>query len=1036
MFASFTRYIWLTTGMIIVLAVSFAVYVWSEKLIDHANEKRQQSFVLAQELRQSSDDLTRMVRTYIATGNPIYKQHYQDILDIRNGVKPRPEQYYNVYWDLVMADGVPPRPDSSQTVSLLELLRRAGFTLEEFGKLEEAKANSDALTATEFEAMRLIETTDAEAARSQANRILYDARYHQAKASIMRPIGEFIDMMDRRTLQTVHRTENLAIALRSLFGVLGLGLILLLWRSYQGLLIALGGSVDMVRTHIQKIGQGDFSDTILLPRGQRDSVMGWLSQTQRNLRDLDAQNRLAHQSLAESESKLQAILNASQVAIAWADPDGRIEYVNSKFVSMFGYTLNDVKTVDQWYQLAYPDAGYRAELVAEWNRKVQRSSSDHSPIDPMEVQVTCKDGTVCYAILMGSWAGTRLLANFSDITARKLAEDKAQRLSNLYATLSQCNQAIVHCVDKAELFPLICRYAVQFGKMKMAWIAQADPATGIVRPAACFGDGVEYLQDIQVTFNPDHPTGRGPTGIALRTGLPVWCQDFKRDPMTFPWHEQAKRYGWGSSASLPLMDGDQVSGVLTLYAHDANAFDDTIQNLLVKLEVDISFALSRFSSERHRKQAEERIHHLAHFDDLTGLPNRTLLNDRVGMAISQAQRNQQTFAVLLLDLDHFKNVNDSLGHQVGDRLLVQLAERLKNSIRSEDTVSRLGGDEFVLLLSETDANGAGHVAEKLLATVSLPFAINQYQLITTPSIGIAIYPHDGADMDALFKSADAAMYRAKLAGRNSYCFFTPEMQKSSDRVLRVENALRHAVDDGLLCLHYQPQISLESGRVIGAEALLRWTHPELGSVSPAEFIPIAEETGQILKIGEWVLRSAMTQLRQWLDSGVEPFVMSVNLSSVQFRQSHLPQTIIQILEQSGIPPRFLELELTEGAAMSDPRAAVKMMDNLRRHGIGMSIDDFGTGYSSLSQLKRFRVSKLKIDQSFVRDILDDPEDKAIVSAVISLAKSLGMKAIAEGVETDAQLEYLRQQGCDEIQGYYYSKPLSADAFLDYLRTYR
>ena len=431
-------------------------------------------------------------------------------------------------------------------------------------------------------------------------------------------------------------------------------------------------------------------------------------------------------------------------------------------------------------------------------------------------------------------------------------------------------------------------------------------------------------------------------------------------------------------------------------------------------------------------EAQAHIQRLAHFDSLTRLPNRALLHDRGRLALAAAQRNCHSVALMFLDLDHFKNVNDSLGHPVGDQVLVKLAARLKAAVRLQDTVSRLGGDEFVLLLPNTDAQGAARVAGKLLQAALTPFQIGQHELTVTPSVGIAIYPQDGTDIDTLSKCADAAMYRAKGDGRNSYRFFTPEIQANSDRALLLGNALRRALERNQLALHYQPQISIENGKTVGAEALLRWEHPELGFVSPAEFIPIAESSGLILPIGEWVIRTAVEQLAAWMKRGMPPMIMAVNLSSVQFRHADLPQLVSSILAEAQVDPGLLELELTEGVAMTNPQAAIAVMDDLHGRGVRMSIDDFGTGYSSLSYLKRFQVYKLKIDQSFVRDITEDSDDKAIVGAIISMASSLGLKTIAEGVETEGQLAFLRSRGCTEAQGYYFSRPLSAASFENHL----
>ena len=435
-----------------------------------------------------------------------------------------------------------------------------------------------------------------------------------------------------------------------------------------------------------------------------------------------------------------------------------------------------------------------------------------------------------------------------------------------------------------------------------------------------------------------------------------------------------------------------------------------------------------------RKIAQEHIEKLAHFDQLTGLPNRTLLEDRFRYALSFARRGGETLAVMFLDLDHFKDINDTLGHNIGDQVLMELAKRLKAILRGQDALSRQGGDEYILILPSTDENGAGVVASKLIEVVSQPFKIDKHELIVTASIGIAIYPNDGTNLETLSKHADIAMYRAKHEGRNSFRFFTPEMQKHSARNLMLANELRHALERNELYLHYQPQISLQGGHIIGVEALLRWQHPEMGMVSPSEFIPIAERSGQIIPIGEWVFRTAARQLKEWIDNGMQPMMMAANLSAVQFRQNDLPEWIDHILDEVKLPHHLLELELTEAATMENTAAAVNMMKKLHERGIRMSIDDFGTGYSSLNYLKQFKVYKLKIDKSFVRDITNGPEDRAIVTAIINMASSLGMQTIAEGVETEQQLEFLRLHGCNEAQGYYFSKPQPAKQIEIFVKT--
>jgi diguanylate cyclase (GGDEF)-like protein/PAS domain S-box-containing protein len=429
-----------------------------------------------------------------------------------------------------------------------------------------------------------------------------------------------------------------------------------------------------------------------------------------------------------------------------------------------------------------------------------------------------------------------------------------------------------------------------------------------------------------------------------------------------------------------------------------------------------------------RRQAADRIQYLAHCDALTGLPNRAQLDERAREALRLVKRSGEPLALMFLDLDHFKDINDTLGHSAGDALLVELARRLSQTVRETDTVARLGGDEFIFLLHGTHAQGAAHVARKLLKVIAQPCQIDQEDLSVSGSIGIALYPEDGTDLETLFKRADTAMYRAKQEGRNGYSFFTAEMQAQAARNLQLLNALRHALERKQLHVHYQPQLALREQRIVGAEALLRWTHPEFGPVAPAEFIPVAEDSGLILPIGEWVLRQAVQQARHWQQQGLGPLVMAVNLSAVQFRHPDLPALVTRILDEAGLPAPSLELELTESVAMGNPQNAIAVMDQLHRRGVGMSIDDFGTGYASLSYLKKFKIGKLKIDQSFVQDIGNDPEDKAIVKAIIQIAKSLGLQTIAEGVETAGQMAYLREQDCDEIQGYIASKPLPASEF--------
>jgi len=429
-----------------------------------------------------------------------------------------------------------------------------------------------------------------------------------------------------------------------------------------------------------------------------------------------------------------------------------------------------------------------------------------------------------------------------------------------------------------------------------------------------------------------------------------------------------------------------------------------------------------------RKRAEARIQYLAHHDVLTGLPNRTQLVERLDHTLALAKRHGSGVAILFLDLDHFKTVNDSLGHAAGDALLKEIAQRIRGLLRETDVVARLGGDEFLVVLSDLDSAGdAANVAGKLIAAISGPAMLEGRPIYVSPSIGISVYPRDGANADELVRAADAAMYSAKENGRGNYQFFAPGLAQAAHDALVKETKLREALSRGEFVLHYQPQVNVADGALIGIEALIRWRHPEHGLLEPAEFIPFAESRGLIIPIGQWVLAEACRQNRAWQQQGAPAVPVAVNVSAVQFRRGHLVAEVGHILSQTGLDGRYLELELTESVLM-DQAAAADTLEGLRNLGLSLAIDDFGTGYSSMSYLKRYAIDKLKIDRSFVTDLLTDPDDVAITRAIISMGKALNLTLIAEGVEKKEQLELLREFGCDQYQGYLTSLPLPAGEF--------
>jgi len=452
---------------------------------------------------------------------------------------------------------------------------------------------------------------------------------------------------------------------------------------------------------------------------------------------------------------------------------------------------------------------------------------------------------------------------------------------------------------------------------------------------------------------------------------------------------------------------------------------------------DLLAVIETFEDITERKHYQEQLEYQANFDGLTGLPNRNLLGDRIRQAMLISLRSRQEVAVLVLDLDNFKLINDTFGHEVGDSLLKTTAERLRGLVRSGDTVARQGGDEFTIVISaEALSENADSIAGKFLEAVARPFPVNGRELVITGSIGISIFPKDGDDVQLLIRNAEAAMYRAKEQGRNTCQFYACEMNAQSEVRVAMEHELRGALEREEFLVYYQPKVSLRTGRITGMEALVRWQSPERGMVGPDTFIPLAEETGLIVPLGAWVLRTACEQNRVWQDAGLPALTVAVNLSPRQFRQHDISQVIENALTGAGLDPRFLELEITESMVMRDADRVTALLGNLKRLGISLSMDDFGTGYSSLSYLKRFPFDKLKIDQSFVRDITSDPDNAAIAKAIIAMAHSLHMKVIAEGVETQGQLEYLRSHGCDEMQGYYFSRPVPAQEFERILRECR
>jgi diguanylate cyclase (GGDEF)-like protein len=484
-----------------------------------------------------------------------------------------------------------------------------------------------------------------------------------------------------------------------------------------------------------------------------------------------------------------------------------------------------------------------------------------------------------------------------------------------------------------------------------------------------------------------------------------------------PWSFWLRRLGSGVYA--PIRSETGPFGILMMGSLRDQAFDAE----------DLSFAEAIahvLSTAVRRHHTQTRLAYMAEFDTLTGLPNRNLLQDRLNQSLAQARRRQWHGAVLFIDLDRFKLINDTLGHHVGDRLITEVGRRIKQCVRGGDTVGRVSGDEFGVVLTDlAHADDAAIVAQKILDRLARPFDLGGNEAYVTASIGISVFPADGDDAETLLKNADMAMYRAKELTRNAYCFFTAEMNQRSVAKLQLNTDLRRAIERGEFELHYQPKVSLGDGRIQGVEALLRWNHPQRGLVRPAEFIPALEDSGLILPVGEWVLAEAARQLREWHARGIDPVSVAVNLSAKQFRRRDLDTLIRTVLAASGVPAGMIELEITESCLMDEPEDAVRLLANLRAAGLKISVDDFGTGYSSLSYLTRLPLTALKVDRSFVRDAASSAQAASIVRAIIDMAHNLGFTVIAEGVETAEQVEFLRRHGCDLGQGFFFARPMPA-----------
>jgi diguanylate cyclase (GGDEF)-like protein/PAS domain S-box-containing protein len=676
---------------------------------------------------------------------------------------------------------------------------------------------------------------------------------------------------------------------------------------------------------------------------------------------------------ADEQLKLQsAALEAAANAIVITDFRGTIQWVNQAFTTMTGYSAEEVLGKNpRLLKSGKQPQSYYADL---W------STVSSGKVWHGELINRRKDGTTYIeeqtitplAQKVGEANWTHFVAIKQDITERKRTE-KELRLT---------------------------QFSVEHASDNIFW-SNSQGHFVYVNKAAC--DSLGYSRE-----------------ELLSLSVPDLNPRFRKDEDWSTFWEELKRRG---SITFEGQNTTKRGRVLQV---------EVTANYLEFDGQEYSFAFVRDITAR--KLAEDRVQYLAFYDDLTGLPNRSLLQDRLTKTLADGRRQKYKVALLFLDLDRFKDINDLRGHSVGDLLLQEVAERLKTWGREQDTVARLGGDEFLIMLTHLkDVSDAAVATERLMDAMTANYVIRGHTLNVSCSIGISIFPEHGADCETLIKNADAAMYSAKADGRSKFRFFTDSMNAQAVERLTLESSLRSALAKEQLFLMYQPQVDIATGRITGLEALLRWQHPELGLVPPDKFIRIAENSGLIVPIGEWVLRTACSQTRKWQDEGLPVLTVAVNVSTIQFRQESFGEVISKVLHETGLPPQYLELELTESLLLTNADLMLSVIQKLRAIGVTLAIDDFGTGYSSFNYLRQFQVSKLKIDRSFIRNVAANPDDAAITAAIISMAKSLKLKVIAEGVENEAQMTFLRAHHCDEIQGYYFSKPLTVDKVAEKLR---
>ncbi len=746
------------------------------------------------------------------------------------------------------------------------------------------------------------------------------------------------------------------------------------------------------------------------------------------------QRALNDAELARQQQRTQEALRHSELRFRLAASTGDvwdwyvetgIAQISAQWKLRLGYEDHEVEnTAAGWLNLLEPND--RQMVLTAFAEHIR----NRVPYD-VEYRALAKDGTYRWSHAKGqamwdeSGQAIYMAGSVVDITERKHAELKVKRLNRIYAVLSSINSLIVRTQNRQELFDEACQIAVQSGGFRLAWIGTADANADLVTPIAWAGSGGDYIEHIPMGLDKRDTEAYGLVGECMSTSQAVMVQDVKQD-QRIKLQDEAVRRGFQSFGLFPLSVNQKTLGLMALYSAEKDFFDDAEIRLLQELASDIAFSLDHL-------EKSERLNYLAYYDALTGLPNRSLLQDRLNQLIqrtgSTSADDNGAVALVWMNIDRFKNINDTLGRHGGDGLIQAFAKRMIEALDSSDKLARMGSDQFGIIVTYNGAPAeiAHLLTEKIFPLMDQPFKSDGKELYLTFRTGISLFPEDGEDADALFLHAEAASRDAGSA-KGRYQFYTSAMNTRVHSQLSIESKLHKALENQEFVLHYQPKVALLDGRINGMEALIRWNSPDEGLVSPAVFIPILEQTGMIIDVGQWVIEKAMEDHQTWSNQGLVPPRIAVNVSPVQMRQSEFSNVLRTCLAKAQGKAVPLDIEITESLFMEDIDANIQRLHDIREMGVRIAIDDFGTGYSSLAYLKRFPIDFLKIDQSFVRDVIHDPDAAAICTAIIDLAHNLKLKVVAEGVETEAQMNYLYRKNCDEIQGYFFSRPIAADQF--------